>query len=779
MAGDTHNCESCDGNNTNPNPLDSCNRVGCDNPCGSTGPNNTAACETLPSQIDNFTLQFFGEVVKTEVDGTVVWSLPCQLDTGLPANPRGADEPLGCYILRLFQDGIIGEPGVQGDPGNAGTNGVDAYTVVVAPFATPSLEHPYVQIVTRLNANIVTGENIFIESSGWYNVVGTDGTGVLFCNLISRLSNFTPIVPVGALVVPAGQTGVGVKGEQGDKGLTGDQGIQGPKGQPGNDAVSVTQNNGFFFTTTGFDYNLLAFSDEDFHPVWFSVASPGYPPVTPTAADPRFTLPNAGTYLIVGKTAANVQSNTQIKLFSVTNNFDVPGTTQLIAPSAANEFRHCPFAAIYTAGGADTIQLYASRILGFMDGGLGGANNVVYDIAIQADGKILVAGVFTQMNSTSINGIARINVDGTIDTSFNAGVIGPNVPGVNSGATVYSIGLMADGHIVIGGTFSSYRDTAGSHTVSKFAILNADGTLHADLVTSHATINDNIFAVDIDANNMAVITGAFTTVGGTTRRRIARIQTSGGPGTTGFLDTTFGSTTSGLNDTGRAVKVLASGLVMVGGDFTAAQTTGGGAVAKTSRLSRFDNTTGLPDGTWASTTASQFNSRVYAIEEQTIDVATTGQILVGGTFSSYNGTSSPQFIQLTSAGAVATASAGFNNDVRSIALDLTGNILVAGLFTKFGPATTNQTHLSRIVPGTGALDTSLGDVNIGVAGDTVYKAIVQPDSKILVGGTFVAVQTLPRGRIARLLTDGTLNTVPAGSQTIPYLYTDITWTQIA
>ncbi len=779
-------CSKCgDCGNDNPNPLNSCDKLGCDNPCGHTGPNNSAACETLPSQIDNFTLQFFGEVVKTEVDGKVVWSLPCQLDQGLPANPRGATEPLGCYILRLFEDGIIGEQGEQGEPGNPGTNGVDAYTVITAPFATPSLEHPYVQLVTRLNANIVTGANIFIEASGWYNVVGTDGTGVLFCNLISRLSDAVAIVPVGALVVPAGQTGVGVKGESGDKGLTGDQGIQGPKGQPGNDAVSVTQNNGFFFTTTGNDYDLLAFTDEDFHPVWFSVAPPpappGYPPPTPTAADPRFTLPNAGTYLIVGKTAANVQSNTQIKLFSVTNNFDVPGTTQLIAPSAANEFRHCPFAAIYTAGGADTIQLYASRILGFMDGGLAGANNTVYGLAVQADDKILVAGVFTQMNATSIRGISRLNVDGTVDSTFNAGVVGPAVPGVNAGAIVYAVGLMADGHIVIGGNFTSYTDSAGTHTVSRFAILNTDGTLHADLVTSHAVINDIIYALDIDANNMAVITGAFTTVGGTSRRRIARLQTSGGPGTTGFLDTTFGTTTSGLNNVGRTVKVLANALVMVGGDFTHALNNGGGNASHTGRIARFDNTTGLPDATWTPSagTDTQFNSTVYSIEEQTVDVPTTGQLLVGGSFATYNGTSSPKFIQLDAAGTIVTASAGFNNDVHTVALDVTGNIVVGGLFTKFGPATTNQNHLSRIVPGTGALDTSLGDVNIGVAADIVYSAVVQSDTKILLGGTFIAVQTIPRGRIARLLTDGTLNTVPAGAQTIPYLYTDITWTQIA
>jgi hypothetical protein len=69
----------------------------------------------LPSQIQNFTQQFFGDVVKTEVDGQVIWSLPCDLDIGLPNNQRGAGEGLACYFLRLSEEGIIGLTGPQGE----------------------------------------------------------------------------------------------------------------------------------------------------------------------------------------------------------------------------------------------------------------------------------------------------------------------------------------------------------------------------------------------------------------------------------------------------------------------------------------------------------------------------------------------------------------------------------------------------------------------------------------------------------------------------------------
>lgn len=97
----------------------------CHNPCGPL-PKNTAQHELLYSQIENFTLNFFGDVVKTEIDGNTSWSLPCRLDIGLPSNPRGPTEPLGCYFLRLF-NGVTGLQGEDGAPGFNGHDGRVAY----------------------------------------------------------------------------------------------------------------------------------------------------------------------------------------------------------------------------------------------------------------------------------------------------------------------------------------------------------------------------------------------------------------------------------------------------------------------------------------------------------------------------------------------------------------------------------------------------------------------------------------------------------------------------
>lgn len=75
-------------------------------PCGFQGVPDPAN-EPLASALTNFTNLFFGPVTKTLVDGAVVWSLPCDLSTGVESNPRVAGEGLACYFLRLLQEGAV------------------------------------------------------------------------------------------------------------------------------------------------------------------------------------------------------------------------------------------------------------------------------------------------------------------------------------------------------------------------------------------------------------------------------------------------------------------------------------------------------------------------------------------------------------------------------------------------------------------------------------------------------------------------------------------------
>jgi uncharacterized delta-60 repeat protein len=83
----------------------------------------------------------------------------------------------------------------------------------------------------------------------------------------------------------------------------------------------------------------------------------------------------------------------------------------------------------------------------------------------QSDGRILVGGEFSSLNGTNRIGIARLNATGTMDTSFNTGV-GPNGP-------VQFVALQPDNKALIGGRFTTFDGT----NCSSLARLNANGTL--------------------------------------------------------------------------------------------------------------------------------------------------------------------------------------------------------------------------------------------------------------------------------------------------------------
>ena len=93
------------------------------------------------------------------------------------------------------------------------------------------------------------------------------------------------------------------------------------------------------------------------------------------------------------------------------------------------------------------------------------ANNFVITLALQADGKILVGGGFSTLTpnggtSVTRNCVARLNLDGTVDTAFD-----PNAPD-----GVSTVSIQADGKILIGGNFTS----VGGQSRNLFARLAND-----------------------------------------------------------------------------------------------------------------------------------------------------------------------------------------------------------------------------------------------------------------------------------------------------------------
>src|ERR1700704_5507456 len=85
-----------------------------------------------------------------------------------------------------------------------------------------------------------------------------------------------------------------------------------------------------------------------------------------------------------------------------------------------------------------------------LDGFDPNANGTVYAVVVQPDGKILLGGNFTTLapnggGTVTRNHIARLNPDGTLDTAFNP----------NADNTVFAIAVQGDGKVLAGGLFAN------------------------------------------------------------------------------------------------------------------------------------------------------------------------------------------------------------------------------------------------------------------------------------------------------------------------------------
>ena len=81
-----------------------------------------------------------------------------------------------------------------------------------------------------------------------------------------------------------------------------------------------------------------------------------------------------------------------------------------------------------------------------------GFNGVIHTIKLQSDAKIVVGGDFTNFGGTPTNRITRLNANGAKDTSFSVGT------GCNGG--LQNIALQADGKIILVGLFTTYNSTS-------------------------------------------------------------------------------------------------------------------------------------------------------------------------------------------------------------------------------------------------------------------------------------------------------------------------------
>ena len=174
-----------------------------------------------------------------------------------------------------------------------------------------------------------------------------------------------------------------------------------------------------------------------------------------------------------------------------------------------------------------TIQNHLARVnyAGSLDSTFNigaGADNSVFAMAETFVGgarKILVGGAFLNLNGISRSGIGRLNDDGTVDGSFNSG-IGANGPVY--AVVPYPTNSSRAGQVIIGGDFTSVNGVARPH----IARLNRDGSVDSSFtITSGA--NDSVRALVLQPDEHIVMGGLFTNVNGINLHNIARLNPNG------------------------------------------------------------------------------------------------------------------------------------------------------------------------------------------------------------------------------------------------------------
>jgi uncharacterized delta-60 repeat protein len=396
------------------------------------------------------------------------------------------------------------------------------------------------------------------------------------------------------------------------------------------------------------------------------------------------------------------------------------GTSYSFVVRASDGVATSPDSAVVTA--TPTATTPGSAELAFAPN----ANNAIFASVVQADGKIIIGGTFTSINGVLRNRIARLNANGTLDTTFTP---------ANLNNIVRALALDANGKVLVGGGFTIVDDEplispATRRTRERLCRLNTNGTL--DTTFNPGAFGSTVFAIVVQGDGKIVVGGQFS-ASTSPRERLARLTADG------TVDSTFPTADS----TVRALAVQTNGQILVGGAF--ANITVGGTTTGRAGIARIN----------ANGTLDTFNpgisegGNVFSIN----DMGTNG-FLVGGRYSTIAGTARTALARFLANGNLdttfnpnLTVGAG-NIDVFTTRVDSIGRVLLGGIFS--GVNGLSRVGIARL-NSNGTTDTDF-DSSVGGPAPFVQVVVPQAEDKVIIGGDFLTVGGASSPYIARLNT---------------------------
>jgi uncharacterized delta-60 repeat protein len=318
-------------------------------------------------------------------------------------------------------------------------------------------------------------------------------------------------------------------------------------------------------------------------------------------------------------------------------------------------------------------------------------NGPVSSAAAQADGKVVIGGMFTQINGVARPYLARLNADGSLDSTFNP-VAGP-------------------------GQFINRVEISGS----KIFASGGDGIRRFSdngALDWHYPMQVATFAVD--PQQRVVFGGRFVRVDNQYHRNLARLTSSGS------LDGTFAPVIGCCAGDGIDSILVTGDTLLVGGAFQSVNEQN--IAGNLARLQADGSLVGsfTAAGPSVLDIALAPDGKVYSVSEQTLE-----RHLPSGTVD-------PAF--------AAPAPAGFDERFLTVAAHGNG-VLVGGNFT-FNTGGT-RTHLARFTAD-GSLDASFSAQPNGPVRDIA----VQADGSVIIVGDFTQVDGQSHAGVARIVSSG-------------------------
>ncbi|MBX7221585.1 MAG: delta-60 repeat domain-containing protein [Blastocatellia bacterium] len=266
-----------------------------------------------------------------------------------------------------------------------------------------------------------------------------------------------------------------------------------------------------------------------------------------------------------------------------------------------------------------------------------------------------IAGDFTNVNGVSRSRLAKLAMDGSIDTSFS----------ISSGAndTINDLVVEPAGSVIIVGAFGFFNGVP----CNRIARLSSTGVVDQSFAPAGGP-NGTIDHIYRQSDGKLIVTGDFTTFAGASRPKIARLES------TGAVDPTFNP---GVLITGKPVTAVIQrdGKIVFGGNI----------VSGNSPSNRFGvvrvNSDGTLDAAFNSTGAGANNVSQMALQPD-------GKLVIAGSFATYNGTSRPTLARLNPNGSIDLSFNAGNGCLNLSGVGISfsdlsvgqGTILVAGNF---------------------------------------------------------------------------------------------------